>query len=169
MPEDELVLSDLALPDAPAAWRSFSDQVMGGISQEQVTIEEIDRKRCVRLRGEVRLENNGGFVQVALPLDARGSTLDARAYAGVRLLVWGNGEEYRLHLRTTDCRRPQQYYWAPFVAEVRWQLIDLPFAAFQPKWLDTRLDASALTRLGVVAYGRRFLADVAVSRVALYQ
>lgn len=169
MPNDELVLSDLSMPATPVSWRAFSDQVMGGISQEQVTIEEIDRKRCVRLRGEVRLENNGGFVQVALPLEAQGGPLDARSYTGVRLLFWGNGEEYRLHLRTTDCRRPQQYYWAPFVAEARWQPVDLPFAAFQPKWLDTRLDTSALIRLGVVAYGRRFLADVAVAGVALYR
>ncbi|NTU81349.1 MAG: CIA30 family protein [Chloroflexales bacterium] len=168
MSNDELVLSDLSMPDAPAAWRSFSDQVMGGISQEQVTVEEIDRKRCVRLRGEVRLENRGGFVQVALPLESQGGPLDARGYTGVRLLVWGNGEEYRLHLRTTDCRRPQQYYWAPFVAEARWQAVDLPFVAFQPKGLDAPLDAGALTRLGVVAYGRPFYADVAMARVALY-
>lgn len=167
MPDDELVLSDLALPDAPGAWRPFSDRVMGGISQEQVTLEEIDRRRCVRLRGEVRLENNGGFVQVALPLEARGSPLDARSYTGVRLLVWGNSEEYRLHLRTTDCRRPQQYYWAPFIAEARWQAVALPFVAFQPKWLDAPLDTRALTRLGVVAHGRRFHADVAVARVTL--
>lgn len=168
MPDDELVLSDLSMPDAPGAWRPFSDRVMGGISQEQVTVEEIDRKRCVRLRGEVRLENNGGFVQVALPLEAHSGPLNARNYTGVRLLIYGNGEEYRLHLRTTDCRRPQQYYWAPFVAEERWQAVDLPFVAFQPKWLDAPLDAGALIRLGVVAYGRHFHADVAVARASLY-
>lgn len=168
MPDAELILSDLSMPDAPVSWRAFSDRVMGGISQEQVTLEEIDRKRCVRLRGEVRLENNGGFVQVALPLEAHREPLDARGYTGVRLLVYGNGEEYRLHLRTTDCRRPQQYYWAPFIAETRWQLVDLPFAAFLPKWLDASLDTRALTRLGVVAYGRRFHADVAVARASLY-
>lgn len=168
MADNELVLSDLSLPDAPAAWRAFSDRVMGGISQEQVTVEEIDRQRCVRLRGEVRLENNGGFVQIALPLEAHGGSFGASGYSGVRLLVFGNGEEYRLHLRTTDCRRPQQYYWAPFVAEARWQAVDLPFVAFQPKGLDTSLDTEALIRLGVVAYGRHFHADVAVARASLY-
>ncbi len=165
---DDVILSDLDQPDAPARWRGFSDRVMGGISQELVTVETIAGQRCLRLRGEVRLENQGGFVQLALPLEQDGRPLDARACRGVRLLAWGNGEEYRLHLRTIACRRPQQYYWASFVATPSWQPIDLPFAAFQPKWLDAPLDPGALTRLGVVAYGRRFQADVAVARVWLF-
>jgi hypothetical protein len=165
---NELLLSDLSQPEAPARWRGFSDQVMGGVSREHVTVETLDAQRCLRLRGEVRLENNGGFVQVALPLDHGGAPLDAQAYAGVRLLVWGNGEEYRLHLRTAACRRPQQFYWAPFVAGPAWQRVELPFTAFQPKWLDAPLDPAALTRLGIVAYGRRFSADVAVARVGLF-
>lgn len=164
----DVLLSDLDQPDAPARWRGFSDRVMGGISQEQVTVETIAGQRCLRLRGEVRLEHQGGFVQLALPLEQDGAPFDARACNGVRLLVRGNGEEYRLHLRTTACRRPQQYYWAPFVAASSWQSIELPFAAFEPKWLDAPLDPGALTRLGVVAYGRRFQADVAVAKVALF-
>jgi hypothetical protein len=166
--KDELLLSDLTLPGNPD-WRAFSDQVMGGISQEQATIESIAGRRCLRLRGEVRLEHNGGFVQVALPLNQDTGRLDAHAYTGVRLLVWGNREEYRVHLRTLDCRRPQQYYWAPFSATPDWQTLELPFAAFQPKWLDTPFNPATLTRLGIVAYGRRFHADVAVARVALYR
>jgi hypothetical protein len=165
---DELLLSDLSQPEAAARWRGFSDRVMGGISQEQVTVELLDARHCLRLRGEVRLENNGGFVQVALPLDHDGHPLDAHGYSGVRLLVWGNGEEYRLHLRTTDCRRPQQFYWASFVAGPAWQPIELPFAAFQPKWLDAPLNQRALTRLALVAYGRRFNADVALAQVELH-
>lgn len=168
MPIEELLLSDLSQPEAAARWRGFSDQVMGGVSRERVTIETIDARRCLRLRGEVRLENNGGFVQVALPLEHGGAPLDAQAYTGVRLLVWGNGEEYRLHLRSADCRRPQQFYWAAFVAGPAWQRVELPFTIFQPKWLDAPLNQGALTRLGIVAYGRRFSADVAVALVELF-
>jgi hypothetical protein len=87
----------------------------------------------------------------------------------VRLLVWGNGEEYLVHLRTRDTRLPWQLYQAPFVAGPAWQSVELPFDAFRPEQLAQRLDCGALTRLGVVAYGRRFLADVAVARVALYR
>lgn len=163
----EHLLSDLNTPEAPAQWRGFSDRMMGGVSQERVTVEPIAGQRCIRLRGEVRLENNGGFVQIALPLDRHGAPLDAGAFTGVRLQVWGNGEEYRVHLRTTACRRPQQYYWAAFVAQPTWQSIDVPFTAFAPKDLATPFDARTLTRLGVVAYGRPFSADIAVARVSL--
>lgn len=79
MARDELLLSDLSQPDAPASWRGFSDQVMGGISQEQVTVELIADQPCLRLSGAVRLENQGGFVQMALPLERGGGPLDGRA------------------------------------------------------------------------------------------
>lgn len=166
--DDERTLSDLST-EGGAAWRAFSDRVMGGISREQATLTTIAGQRCVRLQGEVRLENNGGFVQVALGLEQRGEPLDARAYSGVRLLVWGNGEEYLVHLRTRDTRLPWQLYRAPFVAGPTWQTVDLPFATFRPERLAQPLDQSSLTRLGVVAYGRRFVADVAVARAALYR
>ncbi|WP_129676298.1 CIA30 family protein [Candidatus Chloroploca sp. Khr17] len=162
------LLSDLQDPAAPGQWRGFSDRVMGGLSREEVTIDTIEGQRCLRLRGEVRLENQGGFVQMALPLDATGHPLDAQAYTGIRLSVWGNGETYRVHLRTTACRRPQQFYWAEFRALAQWHLVELPFTAFTPKWLETPLNPGALTRLGIVAYGRQFHADIAIARVALW-
>lgn len=166
--EHERILSEISA-SGDTGWRAFSDRVMGGISREEVTLEELDGRRCVRLRGEVRLENNGGFVQIALPLEARGAPLDARGYSGVRLLVWGNDEEYLVHLRTRDTRLPWQLYRAPFVAQSTWQTIDLPFSAFQPERLNQPLNIAALTRLGVVAYGRRFRADIAVARASLYR
>lgn len=166
--ENELLLSDLSASGDPG-WRSFSDRVMGGISREQSSITTIEGRRCVRLQGEVRLENSGGFVQIALGLESRGAPLDARRFGGVRLLVWGNGEEYLVHLRTGDTRLPWQLYRAPFVATPAWQTVELPFDTFRPERLAQPLNRGALTRLGVVAYGRRFLADVAVARVALYR
>ena len=165
MPEH--VLSDLSHSQASAAWRGFSDQVMGGVSQEKVTVETLDGQRCIRLRGDVRLENNGGFIQISLPLEHEGRPFDGHAFSGVRLLVWGNGEEYRLHLRTITCQRPQQYYWAAFKTAPSWQTIELPFQAFDAKWISSDLDTRTLTRLGIVAYGKPFTADVAVARVSL--
>lgn len=166
---EDYLISDLADSDSAARWRSFSDRVMGGVSREQATLEAVDGRRCIRLRGEVRLENNGGFVQVAVPLDGRGGSFDARGYAGVRLLAWGNGEEYLVHLRTRDTWLPWQLYRAPFVAGPAWQTVDLPFGAFRPERLSAPLAVGGLARLGIVAYGRRFLADIAVARVALYR
>jgi len=55
-----------------AAWRGFSDRVMGGVSRETVSHEVIDGECCVRLTGEVRLDNNGGFIQMAIDLAPEG-------------------------------------------------------------------------------------------------
>jgi hypothetical protein len=78
---------------------------MGGISQETIALTEIDGRRCLKLTGDVRLENNGGFIQVALDLAPEGHTLNASAYTGVLVVVRGNGESYGVHLRTLDCLR----------------------------------------------------------------
>src|SRR5512134_2553638 len=96
--DDVLILDDFSRDDLISAlgtpWRGFSDQVMGGISKETIALAKIDGRRALRLTGDVRLENNGGFIQVALDLAPAGQTLDASAFTGVLLIVRGNGERY---------------------------------------------------------------------------
>src|SRR5512143_1823375 len=69
---DVLILDDFSrgnrISTLGTPWRGFSDRVMGGISQEMIALTEIDGRRCLRLTGDVRLENNGGFIQMALDL-----------------------------------------------------------------------------------------------------
>jgi hypothetical protein len=164
-----LVLDDFSRSDGRplvgAGWRAFTDQVMGGLSTQAVTREVVAGERALRLRGDVRLENDGGFVQVALDL---GGAADASAYTGLRLRVLGNGERYSLHLRSRDTRLPWQYYEASFPAGPQWSEVELPFDRFVPQALRAPLDAGSLTRIGLVASKRAFRADVAVSRIELY-
>jgi len=171
-PPSNLLLDDFGRDDLVSAlgtrWRGFSDRVMGGVSQESVVPDEIDGRRCLRLTGAVRLDNDGGFIQVALDFAPDGATLDASDYRGLSLEIRGNGERYGLHLRTPDCDRPWQSYRAGFVAEPRWGEIKLPFHEFAPHRLTTPLDVRRLRRLGLVAIGRTFEADLAVAKLALY-
>jgi len=150
-------------------WRGVSDQVMGGISEAAVAQSIIDGRPCLRLSGDVRLENDGGFIQAALDLAPSGDTLNASDYAGVRLIVCGSGEQYSVHLRTPDNIRPWQSYRAHFTAGPAWKTIDLPFASFAPYRLEAPLDISRLRRIGLVAIGRAFCADLAVSELAFYR
>jgi hypothetical protein len=120
------------------------------------------------LHGEVSLANNGGFVQASLDLGAEGC-LDAGAFGGFELDVFGNGESYNLHLRTADTRIVWQSYRASFVAPPQWQTVRLPFSGFQAYRIDAPLDLRCLRRIGVVAIGRAFSARVCVGRVALYR
>ena len=45
-------------------WRYLSDQVMGGVSEGQVSLEQDGDMVFTRLTGNVRTDNNGGFIQL---------------------------------------------------------------------------------------------------------
>jgi hypothetical protein len=91
-----MLIDDFSKPAPFAAngarWQLFTDTVMGGVSRGTMCRETIDCRSAVRMRGEVSLDNNGGFVQISLDLAADGSTLDASAFDGFEIDVLGNGE-----------------------------------------------------------------------------
>jgi hypothetical protein len=150
------------------SWRVISDTVMGGVSSGSFVPAVVEGRDCLRMTGEVSLENNGGFVQASLDLSAAG-LLDAGEYAGIEIEVFGNGETYNLHLRTEDTRIVWQSYRASFQAQPNWQSLRLPFASFQPHRIDQPLDTRKLRRLGVVAIGREMKADISIARLLLYR
>ncbi len=150
------------------AWRLITDGVMGGVSKGQLTTDTIAGRACLRLRGEVSLKNSGGFVQAALDTDGE-TPLDAAAYSGVLLEVYGNGEQYNLHLRTADVWLPWQAYRASFTAPAAWRTVRIPFSAFSGYRIGAALDTAALERIGLVALGRAFTADLCLARLALFR
>ncbi|MHC4945225.1 MAG: CIA30 family protein [Planctomycetota bacterium] len=179
-PEDEahsmatrpMLIDDFSEPngisDIGTSWRLFTDRVMGGVSNGTSRYEVLDGKQCIRMQGEVSLENNGGFVQIALPLQPDERPFDASGYRGIRLWVRGNGLPYYVHLRTAQNRLPWQYFSAPLATDSQWRPIDIPFSAFAGQNTRAGLDTSNLKRIAVVGAKKAFQADVAVSRVELY-
>jgi hypothetical protein len=149
-------------------WRLVTDTVMGGVSNGQLTLEEIDGRRCLRLRGEVRTENNGGFIQAALDLETQ-RVRDASAFDGVVIDVYGNDETYSLHLRQDGLWLPWQAFRASFTAPPEWRTHYLPFAQFLPHKTSAALKPDRLKRIGVVAIGRAFSADLCVGRIGYYR
>ena len=87
----------------------------------------------------------------------------------MRIFVRGNGEKYSVHLRTLDNVRPWQSYRAHFTAGSDWETMDLPFETFVPYRLEAPLDTTRLRRIGLVAIGRAFYADLAVAELAFYR
>jgi hypothetical protein len=173
MAELDIYALNAQSPDATLAangehWRLFTDRVMGGVSSGQLGRDEISGRACLRMRGDVSLENNGGFVQMALDLGDRLRQQLPR-FDGMALHVYGNAEPYNVHLRTGAMRYPWQSYRISFRAESAWRTIKLPFADFTPHRIDEELDVSQIRRVGLVAIGRPFEADLCVARVSLYQ
>ncbi|WP_099826357.1 CIA30 family protein [Oceaniglobus indicus] len=150
-----------------AKWEYVADTVMGGVSRGRLTDEPVSGRPAHRLTGDVSLENDGGFVQMAFDLCPDGGAFDASAFDGVEIDVIGNGEHYDLRLRTTDLVRPWQSFRTEFRATPEWQSLRLPFAAFAPHKTDAAFDPAALRRIGILGIGRVFHADVAVAAARL--
>jgi hypothetical protein len=150
-------------------WQLFTDTVMGGVSKATMARETVEGRAAIRLRGNVSLENNGGFVQISLDFRPDGGAVDASEWSGVEVDVFGNGEEYGANLRTTDLTRPWQSYRQTFRAVPHWQTVRLPFKNFVPNRTEIPLNIHRLRRLGVIGIGREFLADISVGGVRFFR
>ena len=143
-------------------WLLITDQVMGGVSEGTMTREVISGRLAIRMRGEVSLENNGGFVQMALDLAANNDGIDASHWRAMELDVYGGDQEYGVHLRTTELTKPWQSYRQSFQALSHWQTVRLPFDRFSAHRTEVPLNLRQLRRLSIVAIGRAFSADLAL-------
>ena len=149
------------------SWRLVTDGVMGGVSQGDLQPDRIRDRDCLRLQGAVSTANNGGFVQMALDLGAS-APFDASRFQGLLLEVSGNGEQYNLHLRTSDLWLPWQSYRYSFTAEPEWRQIRIPFSKLDAHRTNTRFDPKNLSRVGLVAIGREFQADLCLGDIRFY-
>lgn len=168
----ELLLSDFSgaepwlLPGA--GWRGFSDRVMGGISDASLEKTAIAGKNCIRLTGRVTRESNGGFIQMAMYFGSQDAEVDGSAYQGIELLVYGNNEDYNVHVRTADCGWYDESYRYTFFAKPEWRSVRIPWSAFKPNGLHVPLDSRRINRIAILGWMREFQADIALARIALY-
>jgi hypothetical protein len=156
-----------AVSNLGSEWRLLTDQVMGGVSTGSLSLDRYLGRDCLRIKGQVFTQNNGGFVQIALDLTAD-KPYDASAYEGIVLDVAGNNEQYNLHLRTSGLWLPWQSYRAGFKATDQWNTIKIPFAQLKPYRTTRALRTDKIKRLGLVAIGREFNADLCVGSVKFY-
>ncbi len=168
---EDLLIDDFSSADGRSAlgtsWQGFTDRVMGGRSDMQAGYQRDADQTYLKLQGQVRLENNGGFIQVRLPLSKDGSGMDARPWAGITVRVRGQPGPYYVHLRSADTRRPWQYYSARIDVTPEWQAQFIAFSSFEPQDLSRPLDLAELRSLGIVAYGEDFAAEIDVARIEL--
>jgi monofunctional biosynthetic peptidoglycan transglycosylase len=142
-------------------WPNIDDVVMGGRSSSGMQIAD----GFARFAGSLSLENNGGFASVrSLPRE-----IDLSEFDGLVLRLRGDGNRYKLRLRTT-----QAYDGVSFQAVVEpvadeWQEITVPFTAFEPVFRGRKvrghpdLDTAAIKTFGLLISDRqqgRFHLDV---------
>jgi len=147
-------------------WQSADDRVMGGVSVAQLRAQSDETSGFMCLGGQVSLANRGGFVQMKWLLDE--PSKPKPGVEGVFIEVRGNGEAYNLHLRTTQLWLPWQSFRYTFKTTPNWQMLYVPFVAFEAYKSSASLDPLQLRSLAVVAIGRAFAADVCVSQMGFY-
>lgn len=153
---DTMLIEDFS-DGAETRWRYISDRVMGGISDGGAEIGNEGKISYAQLRGTVSTANNGGFIQIRQDLQTRLPT-DA---TGVALRVRGNGAKYYVHLRPDAARRPWQFYQAGFATSADWQVITLPWSAFEPQGgLAAGFAPEDIHSIGIVAYGADYDASL---------
>lgn len=164
-----MVLEDFGASPRPdlGTWRMFTDRVMGGVSDGEQAVTEVEGRLALRLTGSVSLENNGGFVQSAF---TPRKTLDGKAFTGIRLAVKSNGEDgYYVFLRTRSTFMPWSFYSAPIPATTAWTEVDIPWTAFKKNSVWSNLNPGQIRQIGIVAYAREMDADIAVGSMGLYR
>ena len=169
--EERMLIDDFSSLDGTAVigteWRGFTDRVMGGRSDMQVGYRNTGEQAVLHMRGQVRLDNNGGFIQARLPFLSNGGDFDASGFDGIQVRVRGEPGPYYIHLRTRHTWRPWQYYRAAITVGPEWQDQFIPFSAFEGRAIRRELSLSSLRTLGIVAYGEAFEAEIEVARIEL--
>jgi len=154
-----------------AKWRLVTDDVMGGLSSGKLELDKANGKSCLRMTGDVSTENNGGFIQIALPLTNShldDKPFDASAYSGIDIEVLGNNEIYNLHFRTDDLWFPWQSYRYSFKATPDWQTYRIPFAELESYKTTNDFAKDQIIRIGLVAIGRNFQANLCLASIKFY-
>jgi len=150
-------------------WEFVPDAVMGGVSDGHMTREAYNGREATVLRGDVSLDNNDGFIQIASNLRSDGTGVDASAWDGIALDLCGNGETYDIRLRTDQLTRPWQSFRTQVQATREWRSVQIPFDAVVPHKTDAAFDPQSLRRIGILAIGREFRAEIAVAGARLYR
>ena len=150
-------------------WQFYTDQVMGGVSEGGASVRLGSEGPYLRLEGSVSTANNGGFIQIR-----RNVSEKSRDAKGILLKVRGNGENYYIHVNTSETiLMPQQYrfyYQAVFPTSKEWSEVKLPFSSFKRSnpQISKNFSGEKLKTIGLLAYGKNHNALLEVKYLSFY-
>ena len=147
-------------------WCFVTDKVMGGVSEGTLAIKNDEGISYYKMQGNVSTENNGGFIQFRTKIINHPKD---KLFKAVKIKVRGNNEQYAVHLRTKYLFFPWQYYESIFMADNKWQTIELPLKNFKKSnfYQPSEISSIDINTIGIVAIGRDFQADVDLSFIEL--
>ena len=146
-------------------WSCVDDTVMGGVSQSQY---QLDKKKGLLWKGEVSLDNNGGFASIRHTL----SSLDLESYIGISLLVVGDGRTYKLNLGNDNSSRSPRFQ-ARFATSKHLQMVYVPFtslsAYIRGSKVNAEFDTTDIDMIGfLIADKQEGFFQLSVKRISAY-
>jgi hypothetical protein len=150
---------------AGTRWRFAADTVMGGVSRGGLELGAQGGRTALLLRGEVSLENGGGFIQMNADLGA--GPVDLSDLTELELVLSGDGGPFVVLLKTTDLARPWQSYRYELEAPAAWATHRVRLEDLHPHRTDAPLDLRRARRLGLAALGRPGPARLALATATL--
>ena len=129
--ESPKVLFDFTDASAMRGWQVEDDVVMGGVSRGTLAREAAGH---LIFRGEVSLENDGGFSSVQNNFDP----INVSDYRHALIRLKGDGKDYRFIVESDPNAR--HYCVAEFATTGDWQEIKIPLRQMYPMRRGDRLD-----------------------------
>jgi uncharacterized protein YbjT (DUF2867 family) len=147
-PVTQLELFDFTQPDAnlQATWGAVDDVVMGGVSESGIRLAD----GYALFSGNVSTDNSGGFASVRTRNFEPSFNLSN--YQGIELRVQGDGQRYKLFLRTETRWDGVGYAYSFDTIANEWLTIQVPFQDLVPIFRaktvnDAPLDATQICSL----------------------
>jgi uncharacterized surface protein with fasciclin (FAS1) repeats len=111
-------------PDSLDTWPAVNDSVMGGVSKGGCKRTE---EGTMIFRGEISLENNGGFSSIRSQL----KELELTGMKEIVIKARGDGRTYWIDLREEDQMRASSYRAYLKTTAGEWQVISIPITDFK--------------------------------------
>jgi len=158
-----LILSTHSIADIssdPKSWYPVTDNVMGGISDLQVTHND----GVFLMQGTVSTKNNGGFVRFGQDVSFKDNSIK-----GIRFKAKGNNESYEIHVTLKGIKMPPWSYFSnSFGVSEDWQEYEIYFSDFSREGYSARsMQPKNIRNLSFAGYGRDFPVDLAIKDISV--
>ncbi|WP_298546297.1 CIA30 family protein [uncultured Aquimarina sp.] len=126
-----LIIFDFTKDSNLSNWNVVDDGVMGGISQGKF---EINKEGNAVFKGNVSLENNGGFSSVRYRFNSK----KVKEFTKVLIRLKGDQKKYQFRIKTNSSDRYS--YIAHFKTTGDWQTVEVSLSEMYPAFRGRKLD-----------------------------
>lgn len=126
-----LTIHDFSVEDDLQNWYVVNDGVMGDLSQGTLQIDEAGH---AEFKGEVSLENYGGFTSIRSSFQP----LYVEEFTTIKLRVKGDGKNYQFRVKSDT--RQRQSYITTFETSGTWETVEIQLKDLSPSFRGMQLN-----------------------------